>query len=373
MSQHPANLPDSAAEQSSRFSAAYSVLQSAIAEHAFPGAAFGVLWHGQVVAMDGVGRFTYEEESPLVAPGTVFDVASLTKVIATTSAAMILHDRGVLDLDMPLGDVLPGFVIGKQPGSPKQHVTIRMLLAHSSGLPAYKKLFETATTPYELLRACLQMPLEAAPMERAVYSDIGFLLLGKALEVLAGEPLHSFCGREVFTPLGLQSTRFCPPQEWRSSIPPTEYDTTFRHRILQGEVNDENCSILGGCSGHAGLFSSVPDLLSYAKVILEPKAEPSVFHPQTVSLFATRRVFPAGTSRALGWDTPAEPRSSGRYFGPHSIGHLGFTGTSIWIDLERELAVVLLTNRTWPDRSNQSIKQVRPAFHDAIVNGLAGS
>ncbi len=373
MSQQSVQIPDSAAGQRNRFAAAYSLLKTAIAERAFPGAAFGVLWHGQVVAMDAVGRCTYEEESPEVTPATIFDIASLTKVVATTSAAIILYDRGILDLDLPLGEVLPGFVIGKEPGSPKQLVTLRMLLAHSSGLPAYERLFEAATTPYELLRACLMMPLEAAPMERVLYSDIGFLLLGKALEVLCGESLDAFCGREVFTPLGLEGTRFCPPKEWRPAVAPTENDTTFRHRIIQGEVNDENCSVLGGCAGHAGLFSSVPDLLSYAKAILSPKTEPSIFRPNTVSLFTTKRVFPKGTSRALGWDTPAEPRSSGRHFGPRSIGHLGFTGTSMWIDYDRELAIVLLTNRTWPDRSSQSIKQVRPAFHDAVVAGLPES
>ena len=173
-------------DQDKRFSAACLLLEQAIQEHAFPGAAFGVLSHGDIVALDAVGRFTYEDSSPQVTASTVFDIASLTKVVATTSAAMILHDRGILDLDMPLGDVLPGFVIGKQPGSPKQLVTLRMLLAHSSGLPAYERFFETAKTPNELLRACLMTPLEAAPMERALYSDIGFLLLGKALRARLG-------------------------------------------------------------------------------------------------------------------------------------------------------------------------------------------
>lgn len=373
MSEHPAKIPVTAAGQRSRFAAAYFLLQAAIGERAFPGAAFGVLWHGQVVALDAVGRFTYEDESPEVSPATIFDIASLTKVVATTSAAMILYDRGLLDLDLPLGEVLPGFVIGKQPGSPKQLVTLRMLLTHSSGLPAYARLFESATTPYALLRACLLMPLEAAPMERTLYSDIGFLLLGKALEVLCGESLDVFCSREVFAPLAFRGTRFCLPKECRPAVPPTGNDTSFRHRIIQGEVNDENCSVLGGCAGHAGLFSCVPDLLGYAKAILSPKEEPSVFRSQTVSLFTTKRVFPTGTSRALGWDTPEEPRSSGAYFGPRSIGHLGFTGTSIWIDPDRELAIILLTNRTWPDRCSQSIKQVRPAFHDAIVTGLTES
>ncbi len=367
------NTPISVDEQRTRFSSAYAVLEEAMEAGAFPGAAFGVVSHGQVVVLDAVGAFTYEEGALAVTSDTVFDIASLTKVVATTSTAMILHDRGLLDLDMPLGEVLPGFVIGKAPGSQKQLVTMRMLLAHSSGLPAYARLFETAKTPSDLLRAALLMPLESAPMEQAVYSDIGYILLGKALEVVAGESLDDFCRREIFTPLALSSTMFRPARNLRSLIPPTEIDSTFRRRTVQGEVNDENCSVLGGCAGHAGLFSSVPNLLAFARAILETNGSGSIFRAETVSLFNTKRVSPAGTTRALGWDTPSDPSSSGRYFGPRSVGHLGFTGTSMWIDPDRKLAVVLLTNRTWPDRSSQAIKQVRPAFHDAIVKTLIGS
>lgn len=371
--QNPAAI---AASQRSRFAAAYEVLEKAVAERAFPGAAFGVLAGGEVAAVDAVGRFTFDEEAPAVRPETVFDIASLTKVVATTSAAMLLHERGLLDLDLPLGEVLPGFVIGRPSDSPKHLVTLRMLLAHSSGLPAYIRFFESAQTPFALLRASLQLPLEAVPMQRAAYSDVGFLLLGKALEVLAGESLGAFCWREVFTPLGLSATRFCPPREWRTLIPPTENDASFRRRIIQGEVQDENCFVLGGCSGHAGLFSNVPDLLRFSQAILQPQAvlqpesAPALFQPETLALFTARQSEPVGTSRALGWDTPSEPSSSGRYFGPRSVGHLGYSGTSLWIDLDRQIAVALLTNRTWPDRSNEAIKQVRPAFHDAILRAL---
>ncbi len=356
------NTPISVDQQRTRFSNAYKVLEEAIDEGAFPGAAFGVLSHGQVAVLDAVGAFTYEEDAPDIAADTVFDIASLTKVVATTSAAMILHDRGVLDLDMPLGEVLPGFVIGKLPGSPKQLVTMRMLLAHSSGLPAYARLFESAKTSSDLMRAALTMPLESAPMEKSVYSDIGYILLGKAFEVICGESLDGFCQREVFAPLGLSSTRFRPEKNLRPMIPPTEIDSAFRGRIIQGEVNDENCAVLGGSAGHAGLFSSVPDLLGFAQVILEPKTSGSVFRPETVSLFNTKRVSPAGTTRTLGWDTPSEPSSSGRYFGPRSIGHLGFTGTSMWIDPDRRLAIVLLTNRTWPDRSQSGYQTGSTGF-----------
>jgi CubicO group peptidase (beta-lactamase class C family) len=215
-----------------------------------------------------------------------------------------------------------------------------------------------------LLDACLRLPLEAAPGNRAEYSDPGFILLGEALEAMAGEGLSSFCNREVFTPLAMSGTRFRPPVDTRSSIPPTEQDENFRGRLIQGEVQDENCFVLGGVSGHAGLFSNALDPLLYAQCLLEKER---IFIPETVRLFTTRAGLPPGSSRALGWDTPSQPSSSGRFFSRHSAGHLGYAGTSLWIDFERKLAIVLLTNRTWPRRENQAIRIIRPAFHDAVM------
>jgi CubicO group peptidase (beta-lactamase class C family) len=359
--------------QRPRFSAAYGILEQAVRDHAFPGAAYGILLNGHIVALDAVGQFTYEGDSPEVTAETIFDLASVTKVLATTSAAMLLFDRGVLDLETPLGEILPGFVIGRESGSGKERVTLRMLLAHSSGLPAYACLFEQHTSAKGLLRACLQMPLEAPPGTRAEYSDIGFILLGKALEVLAGDSMAKFCQREVFAPLGLTSAYFCPPASIHLQIPPTENDTSFRKRVIQGEVHDEHAFVLGGCGGHAGLFASALDVLRFAACILADGCtadRQQLFQPATVRHFVTRQSEPASTSRALGWDTPTAPSSSGKHFSGSSIGHLGYTGTSLWIDPERKLAVVLLTNRTWPDRSNKAIQHVRPAFHDAIFVDL---
>jgi serine-type D-Ala-D-Ala carboxypeptidase len=358
--------------QRERFFAAYSVLEDAIRSRAFPGCAFGVLYQDEIVLLDALGNFTYDEGSREVTPDTIYDIASVTKVVCTTASAMLLYQQGRLDLDTPVGDLLPGFVIGKRNGIPKHRVTLRMLLAHSSGLPGYVRLFETATTPRALFQACLELPLEAEPGTRSEYSDIGFILLGKALEVLLGEPLGIFAQREIFTPLGLESTHFCPPGDRRTSIPPTEEDTTFRFRILQGEVQDEHCFLLQGCAGHAGLFSSVPDLLNFSQTLLVPLHSDGVqegspfFHRETIHLFSVPQP-PTGSSRALGWDTPSHPSSSGQYFSTSSIGHLGYSGTSLWVDLERSIAVVLLTNRTWPDRQSQQIRQVRPAFHDAVM------
>jgi CubicO group peptidase (beta-lactamase class C family) len=351
-------------------------LADAVAARAFPGCAFGVLADGEILLQDALGRFTYEEDSPAVTAETVYDVASLTKVAATTAAAMLLNQRGQLHLDTPLGELLPGFVAGRAPGDCARQVTLRHLLAHNSGLPGTVEFFRTCATPSALLRACLELPLEAEPGTRAEYSDPGFILLGKALEALTREPLATWVNREIYQPLGMTATGFRPPPELRLSISPTEEDTTLRHRRIQGEVQDENAWLLKGIAGHAGVFSNVPDLLRFAGEILAavPKksseaGRPRLFNPATVALFAQRQN-PEGSSRALGWDTPSNNSSSGRHFSPHSIGHLGFSGCSLWIDLDAGVAAVLLTNRTWPGRRSQLIREVRPAFHDAVRNAL---
>jgi CubicO group peptidase (beta-lactamase class C family) len=359
-------------ETTARFAAAYGVIEQAIAAHAFPCCSFGVLANGEVQLQDALGQFTYSQDAPAVTAEARYDIASVTKVVATTAAAMLLHQRGRLHLDTPLGELLSGFVEGRAPGDNARRVTLRHLLAHNSGLPGYVQFFRTIDTPSALLQACLELPLEAAPGTRADYSDPGFILLGKALEALNGEDLPSWVRREVFDPLGLTSTGFLPPPEARSSIPPTEDDTTFRHRIVQGQVQDENAWVLGGAAGHAGLFSNVADLLRFSQELIEAVSatgKPRLFTPATVNLFAQRQG-PEGSSRALGWDTPSHKSSSGRYFSPRSIGHLGFSGCSLWIDLDAEIAVALLTNRTWPDRRCQLIRTVRPAFHDAIREAL---
>ena len=375
--QTKAALPiPSEASPHGRFAAVYRVLSDAIAARAFPGCAFGVLAGGKIVLQDALGHFTCDEGAPAVSPETVHDVASLTKVVSTTSVAMLLYQRGLLDLETPLGDLLPGFVVGRAPGGHAREVTLRHLLAHNSGLPGYADLFRKATTPAALFRACLELPLEAEPGARAEYSDPGFILLGKALEVYTREYLATWARREVFEPLMLANTGFCPALDMRPSIPPTEQDTTYRHRRIQGEVQDENAWLLKGAAGHAGLFSNVPDLLRFAGEILNTgrkiaseTVEPRLFDPATIELFAQRQG-PEGSSRALGWDTPSENSTSGRHFSTRSIGHLGFSGCSLWIDRDAGVAVALLTNRTWPDRQCRLIREVWPVFHDAVREAI---
>jgi CubicO group peptidase (beta-lactamase class C family) len=347
-------IPASASNQRSQFAAAYAVLEQAVAEKAFPGAAFAVLAAGQVVALDGIGRFTYDPAATPVTASTVYDLASVTKVIATTAMAMLLYQRGQLSLDEPVPAILAGVV------------TLRLLLAHASGLPGYVRLFAENRDEEELLAACRRLPLANPPGTHAEYSDPGFILLGRALEAIAGETIESFCEREVFRPLKMTSTRFRPPEDWRPFIPPTEDDLTFRRRVLQGEVQDENCFVLGGVAGHAGLFSNALDPLLYAQALFNHQP----FTAEAVQLFTARAELPPGSSRALGWDTPSVPSSSGTFFSRRAAGHLGYAGTSLWIDFDRAVAVVLLTNRTWPDRQSQAIRTVRPAFHDAVMGVL---
>jgi CubicO group peptidase (beta-lactamase class C family) len=343
----------------------FNVLRDAIARHDLPAASTAVTSRGKLVALKGFGNFTFDSLSPGVAEDTIFDLASVSKVAATTTMAMILYDRGELDLDTPVRNIIPEFA-GHD--ARRDEVTLHTLLAHSSGLPAYEKLFERAQAREDLLRYIYEIPLVAEPGSVSAYSDIGFMILGEALARIAGEGLDRFCQYNVFGPLGMARTSFTPPQQIRGSIPPTANDTWFRHRIIQGEVHDENASVLGGVAGHAGLFSCAADMAEFAQTVLTG----NLVRAETVALFTRREATPVSSSRALGWDTPSQPSQSGKYFSPASFGHLGYTGTSLWIDPQRQLSITLLTNRTWPDNQNQSIQHIRPAFHDAIIEALEG-
>lgn len=359
--------------QERQFARVFAIIRQAIAERAFPGAALAVAYRGELVAAQGFGRFTYDEKAPAVEPDTVFDLASLTKVVATTGVGMLLYERGELLLDEPVAQTLPEFVSLAPKGqqAKRETVTIRMLLAHCSGLPAYEKLFEFAATRQDLINAVLTTRLTAVPGTRASYSDIGFILLGELLARKVGLALDSFAAQQIFAPLGMSRTRFQPPPQWMAEIPPTEDDRKFRKRVIQGEVNDENAYVMGGVAGHAGLFAPATDVARFAECML--RGGLPLFGKNTVKLFTHCEPSPPGTTRALGWDTPSQPHSSsGRLFSLQSFGHLGFTGTSLWINPGRKLSVTLLTNRTWPDRTSQLIRQVRPQVHDAIVEALEG-
>ena len=380
--------------QDETFRDAFAILKKAIAARAFPGCALAVTLRGELIAHHALGRFTYDPASPAVTTASIFDLASITKAVATTTMAMILYERGLLDLEAPIAAIIPEFTSANHDDDPRRRdVTLRMLLAHSSGLPAYEKLFLRTKTREELLAAALGTALTADPGTRVEYSDIGFIILGIALERLADEPLDTFCQREIFGPLGMSHTTFNPPKNWKDQTVPTANEElgskecgadtpvrrsdqpeqptpgNFRNKVKQGEVQDENASILGGVAGHAGLFATAENVARFAHALLS--AGHPILRRTTIDLFTRRESAPADTSRALGWDTPSSPSQSGKYFAPRSFGHLGYTGTSLWIDPDRQLSITLLTNRTWPDCQNQAIKQVRPAFHDAVIEALA--
>jgi len=369
--------------QEETFRNAFHLLQDAITACAFPACSLAVTLRGELIAHHALGRFTYDPTSPPVATSSIFDLASVTKAVATTTMAMILYERGLLDLEAPVTAIVPEFT-GDDPR--RRDVTLRMLLAHASGLPAYEKLFLRAKRRDELLTAAFTTNLTADPGTRAEYSDIGFIILGVALERIADESLDTFCQREIFGPLGMSHTTFNPPKAWKDKIIPTVDECgagalareplipsakpagTFRGRIIQGEVQDENASVLGGVAAHAGLFAPAEDIAVFAHALLSGGRP--LLRPDTIELFTRRESSTQGTSRALGWDTPSSPSQSGKYFGPRSYGHLGYTGTSLWIDPDRQLSITLLTNRTWPNCQNQAIKQVRPALHDAVIEAL---
>lgn len=342
-----------------------------MADRAFPGAALAVTYRGALLASQGFGRFTYDDNAPAVERDTIFDLASVSKAIVTTTIAMQLYERGQLPLDVPLAHFLPEFVslAPKHQQAMREAVTLRMILAHASGLPAYEKLFEFANTREDLIRAAITTPLAFTPGSKSEYSDIGFILLGEVLAKLAGAPLDVLARQEIFAPLSMTRACFNPRAEWKSGIPPTEDDERFRKRVLQGEVNDENAYVMGGVAGHAGLCAPATDIAVFAECML--RGGSPIVGAETLKLFTRRETSPAGTTRALGWDTPSlTGSSSGRYFSSLAFGHLGFTGASLWIDPGRKLSVTLLTNRTWPNRTAQGIRQVRPQLHDAIVEAL---
>jgi CubicO group peptidase (beta-lactamase class C family) len=372
------NLVDGTGDQVRRFASAFRLIEEAIARRAFPGAALAVTLRDKLVAWRGFGRFTYEADAATVTSETVWDLASLTKVLATTSMAMLLYERGTLPLDARVVEVLPEFgrshlhqeqktSDGRSVDARRDAVTVRMLLAHSAGLPAHRKLYLENQGREAMLAAARRVPLDSAPMERAEYSDIGFIVLGELLERVAGRGLDKFSADEVFGPLDL-NMRYGSHRVIPEGVPPTVIDSEYLGGIVQGEVNDENARAMGGVAGHAGLFGDALSVARFARCMLGGGAP--VFRAGTVELFTRREERPEGTSRALGWDTPSQPSQSGTRFSGRSFGHLGYTGTSLWCDPERGLSVTLLTNRTWPDARNQAIKEARPAVHDAIVTAL---
>ncbi|HEX2092510.1 MAG TPA: serine hydrolase, partial [Longimicrobiaceae bacterium] len=342
-----------------------AAIRTAVEEGVFPGAALVVGRRGGVVRMRGYGRPGRPAPGPVDGDGTLYDLASLTKIAGTTAAVMALVEDGRLRLDAPVRRYVPGFT-----GRWKQRVTVRHLLSHTAGLPAGEWLYGSARSPEGALRKTLEVPLLRPPGERMEYSDLGFILLAEVAERAAGEPLDRYLARKVYAPLGMSSTMYLPPRVSWPETAPTALDSE-RDYVLWGVVHDANAFRLGGITGHAGLFSTARDLAVFAQTMLNGGSYGTrrIYSPETVRRFSQTRTMPG--RRALGWDTPALRSSAGSYFSPRSYGHTGFTGTSLWIDPERDVFVVLLANRTYDRASQRAMLEVRERVHDAVARAVS--
>jgi len=341
-----------------------SIVLSAIAEGAAPGATLAVGRYGRLVHLKAYGRLDTAAASAPVDVTTIFDMASLTKVVATTTVAMMLEEQGALDLDRTIASYLPGFS-----APDKAPITLRMAMTHRGGLEAFAPLFRTFRGREQYLAQINQRPLKAVPGTTTIYSDWEMILTQLVLETITGAPLDRLAEEKVFRPLGMTNTRFNPDSTLKSRIAPTEIDTT-RGGLVWGRVHDENADAMGGVAGHAGLFSTAGDLAIFAQMLLNGGQYNGVriVSPTTVARWTAPQV--RGSSRALGWDTPSAVSSAGHFFSPRSFGHTGFTGTSIWIDPTRDLFVILLTNRVNPTRENTKVFPLRRAVADAVQRSV---
>ncbi|MGQ0539875.1 MAG: serine hydrolase domain-containing protein [Gemmatimonadaceae bacterium] len=345
------------------------VLKRGLDAGGYPGAAAVVGRNGYAVYQKGFGKLDWRAASPGVrADRTIYDLASLTKIVATATAAMILYDEGRLVLDSPVARYVPAFA-----GGAKDRVTVRHLLTHRSGLPAGRELWRLAGSAEAARRVVISTPLACEPGACYVYSDLGADVLGWVIEEIAGTSLDVFVHERVFAPLGMGDTSFRPADSLQYRIAPTEIAPP-RGYPLRGQVHDENAYILGGVAGHAGLFSTAADLSVFAQMMLNGGAyrDVRIASDSAVALFTRRYSLGAafGSSRALGWDTADGDGSSGVLLSPSAFGHTGFTGTSMWIDPERQMFVILLTNRVHAARAKRPgrvIADVRADLADAAA------
>jgi CubicO group peptidase (beta-lactamase class C family) len=335
-------------------------LDSAIAKHAAPGAVIAVSSHGHRWYY-GTGRLGQDDHSRPDSL-TLYDMASVTKVIVMTTLAIDAVREGKLDLDASIQRYVPAFQ-----GPHKDSITVRQLLTHSTGLPAWRPLFQLADTRAAAMALADTTPLDTLPGIRMVYSDLGIIVMTQALEGIYGKRIDSLFAERVAAPFGMTSSGYLPHGPTHGRIAPTELDTSWRKRMLVGEVHDENAARLDGVSGHAGLFSDGVDLLQFGEVFLRTWAVDSV-----VREFTRRQGLVPGSSRALGWDTPSPNGTAGHLLDSTSVGHTGFTGPSIWIDPTRELVIVVLANRVHPTRANSKWGDlsVRGNVADRVVAGL---
>jgi CubicO group peptidase (beta-lactamase class C family) len=341
-----------------------SIAEAAIADRAAPAIAIAVGRWGRLVYLKGHGHVDWAPGSAEVTDSTLFDMASVSKVVATTTAAAMLEEDGRLDLDRPVSSYLP-----ELSDSAKAGVTVRMILEHRGGFEAGAPLYRTFRGREQYLQQINARPLAYAPGTKMVYSDWDLVLVQLVVERLGGESLDAFVTRRVFVPLGMRDSRYNPDPALLPRIAATERDSA-RGGLIWGSVHDPNAYAMGGVAGHAGLFSSARDMAVFAEMLLNGGryGTAAVLRPETVARWTSPQTL--GSSRAIGWDTPSGQSSAGRYFGPRSFGHTGYTGTSVWVDPERGLFVVLLTNRVDPTSENQKHVALRRAVADAVQSAI---
>jgi beta-N-acetylhexosaminidase len=358
-----------------------SIIEAALADSAASGAALAVGRHGRLVSLRGFGELAYGSGRPAT-PTSLFDLASVSKVVGTTSAVMLLVGDRRVDLDATVVSYLPWWSRGDPR---KEAVTVRQLLLHRAGLAPFRQWFLDVQGVEAYKNAAAEEALVSDPGTATVYSDIGAMTLGWIVEEVTGQSLDAFLAERLFEPLGMRETMYRPEATLLPRIAATELDTLWRQELVWGRVHDENADAMGGIAGHAGLFGTAVDLSVFARIMLNDGVAPPCLppgdggEPCPVSRVGARRIFDAAAlqtfttrydasaSRALGWDTPSEGSSSGDYFTTRAFGHTGFTGTSLWIDPELDLWVVLLTNRVHPTRENTRIAALRRAVHDAVA------
>ena len=351
----------------------YKALERAVSDSAFPGGVVLAGKNGEIFLHKAFGYHTYSNKTPVMR-GNIYDLASITKVIATTSAVMKLVEANKLSLNDKVITYLPTFK-GKQKEyfDHKSRVTIRHLMTHTSGLPPFKKYFLMDNNIQTRLDSIMNTEPEIGLNEKTVYSDVGLIVLGKIIESVSLQSLDAFVDSVIFNPLGMKSTFYNPPNDKIKRVVPTEFNDLYGD-LIRGYVHDENAKSIGGVAGHAGLFSTASDLAIFSQMMLNGGIYgwKRFFKSETVNDFTKKANVVEGSSRALGWDTPSGKASGGRYLSESSFGHTGFTGTSLWIDPNNQLFVILLTNAVHPNRSykDPNYYDWRQKIHSSIYESL---
>jgi CubicO group peptidase (beta-lactamase class C family) len=358
------------------FSGVDSLVRKGIENRYFPGAQLVIGSKSEILYFKSYGYFTYDNDSKPVDENSIFDLASLTKVIATTPAIMILYNQGKINLEDKVIKYIPEFN-----NNGKENITILNLLLHNSGLKDWIPFYKTCKTKEEVFKTIFEINLIYKTGSKFVYSDLNFILLGLIVERVSGLSLDEFCNEYIFSPYDMKFTMFNPPENLRMNILPTENDKYWRNKQLQGEVHDEAAYLMGGVSGNAGLFSNAKDLYRYTRTLLlnqsdaismvKPFKDPNIFGKSTIEYFTTKfNITEYINTRALGWDTKPLPTSyrapCGELISDNCFGHTGYTGTSIWCDKDRNLIIIFLTNRIYPVRENNGIREFRPDLHNKI-------